>query len=258
MKKTFYFLVFMFVFTNLKAQTWEQYIPVEMKKAVKMGSRTLDGIPGKNYWQNHSDYFIDATLNTETRILSGHEKIVYYNESPDTLKRIVFRLYQNYYKKGTARAWIIDTTDVTMGVKYKNVSVRLSNSDENVFDKSSETATNMIVYLISPLLPHSSAQIEMDWQFRIPAISKNRMGYYGDNNFFIAYWYPQVAVYDDFDGWDRVEFYGTTEFYNDFNNYDVKITVPPKFKVWATGELKNTEEIYYKGIKKIRKGKKIG
>ncbi len=250
MKKIYFLWMFSWLTITTIAQTWEQYIPVEIKNAVQAGTRTLKGVPGENYWQNHSDYFIDAFLNTDTRILTGHEKIVYHNESPDTLNYLVFRLYQNYYKKGTGRAWVIDTSDVTNGVNYKNIRVKLTDNGVNVFDKSSETPTNMIIRLKKPILPHSQATIEMDWSFRIPAISKNRMGYYGDNNFFVAYWYPQVAVYDDIDGWDRVEYYGTTEFYNDFNNFDVKITVPPQFKIWATGNLQNINKIYTKMVLK--------
>ena len=80
------------------------------------------------------------------------------------------------------------------------------------------------------------------------------MGNYGKNNFMIAYWYPQISVYDDIDGWDKTEFNGITEFYNDFNNYNVKLTVPAGFMVWATGELQNMEDLYSKNIvTKIKK-----
>jgi hypothetical protein len=253
--KRFYLLtvVFSLVFTVQSiSQTWEQFIPVEIRQALKNGTRTLVGEPGEYYWQNHSDYVIEATLDTKKSMLSGHEKIVHYNESPDTLDYLFFRLYQNYYKKGSARSWKIDSSDLTNGVRYSNIRITYSGNDSNQFEKTGETPTNMTVSLKQPLLPGQTAVIEMDWDVHIPKISRNRMGNYGNDDFFIAYWYPQVAVYDDIDGWDRVEFYGTTEFYNDFNNYDIKITVPPGFKVWATGELQNTEDIYTKKvIKKI-------
>jgi len=238
------------MFLNMYSQSWEQFIPFEMRNAVENKTRTLDGVPGENYWQNHSDYFINANVDTENSTLSGHELIIYHNESPDTLKYLNFRLYQNYYKKGSGRAWVIDTSDVTNGVKYENLVVKKADSDSNIFRKSSETPTNMIISLKEPVLPNTTITIEMDWSFHIPKISRNRMGNYGKDNFFIAYWYPQVAVYDDFDGWDRVEFYGTTEFYNDFNNYDIKITVPQGFKIWAPGKLVNKNELYTKKVLK--------
>ena len=60
---------------------------------------------------------------------------------------------------------------------------------------------------------------------------------------FIAYWYPQIAVYDDIDGWDRMDYTGFLEMYNDFNNYNVEFTVPTGFQIWATGVWQNPEEI---------------
>ncbi len=248
MKKLYILIVFISVFSGSIAQTWEQFIPYEMKRAVKKGTRTMNGIPGKKYWQNHSDYSINATVDVENSMLSGKEKIVYYNDSPDSLRYLYMRLYQNYYKKGTGRSWKIDTSDVTEGVKYSDISVKLERSDENIFKKSSETPTNMRVLLNKPVPPHSKVIVEMNWSFRIPKISRNRMGNYGKNNLFIAYWYPQIAVYDDIDGWDRVEFNGITEFYNDFNNYDINITVPKGFKVWAPGELVNQNELFTKKV----------
>ena len=246
----------MFSFRGI-AQSWDQFIPLEYKQAVKNGTRSMNGLPGESYWQNHSDYQIDAILDVDKSVIQGHEQIVYYNESPDTLKELVFRLYQNFYKNGGARSWVIDTADLNDGVQYANIKITFQDHDSNQFIKTEETATNMSVLLKNPLLPGKKAVVELDWSLRIPKISRNRMGNYGQHNFFIAYWYPQIAVYDDIDGWDRVEFNGTTEFYNDFNNYDVKITVPPDFKVWATGELQNSDKIYTKKvIKKIDKAYK--
>ena len=261
MKKLYFIVILLIVAPQIFAQSWEQFIPFETRKAIDNKTRTLEGVPGENYWQNHSDYTITAGIDTENSILSGKETIVYYNESPDTLKYLFFRMYQNYYKKGTGRAWTIDTSDVTDGIKYDNIIVKLDGSDENIFRKASETPTNMSVSLKKPVPPHSKVVVEMEWSFRIPKISRNRMGNYGKNNFFIAYWYPQIAVYDDIDGWDRVEFYGTTEFYNDFNNYDIKITVPEGFKVWAPGELKNEKELFtkkvLKNIEKARESEEV-
>ena len=70
-----------------------------------------------------------------------------------------------------------------------------------------------------------------------------RMGAYDSSSFFVAYWYPQVAVYDDIDGWDRNNYSGTQEFYNDFGNFDVEIKMPHEFLVWGTGTFVNPDEI---------------
>ncbi|MEE4260837.1 MAG: hypothetical protein V2I62_13820, partial [Bacteroidales bacterium] len=75
-------------------------LPIEIKQAYKNGTRAPSGYPGQNYWQNHAKYEIDVRLLLSEKILKGEEKVTYFNNSPDTLDRIVIRLYQNIYKKG--------------------------------------------------------------------------------------------------------------------------------------------------------------
>ena len=83
------------------------------------------------------------------------------------------------------------------------------------------------------------------------------MGTYGKKNFFIAYWFPKVAVYDDIEGWNRHGHSGNQEFYNDFGGYDVEITVPEEYQIWATGVLQNINDLYTeKYIKRFEKSKK--
>ena len=72
------------------------------------------------------------------------------------------------------------------------------------------------------------------------------MGMYDSTSALIGYWYPQVSVYDDLDGWDMIPYTGIQEFYNDFANYDVELTVPNDFGVWGTGVLQNPEEVFSK------------
>lgn len=97
-------------------------------------------------------------------------------------------------------------------------------------------------------MPNSELNIEIKWQFVIPNDFKIRMGNYGDGNFFVAYWYPQISVYDDIDGWDNQDYQGTVEFYNDFNNYDIQIKIPAGYLAWATGELQNADKVLRKDI----------
>ncbi len=249
MRKSLFFLFASLILSTVTfSQSWNQMIPKEIKKAYQNKTRSVDGTPGPEYWQNHSDYTIEATLNVSKSKLSGHEKVIYHNESPDTLKYIVIRLYQDFYKKGNLRSWKIDESDITGGVKYKNLKVTDIRTGKSIYKYAGPSATNLRIFLSQPLLPGDSLAFETDWSFHIPQKSWNRMGNYGRDNFMIAYWYPQIAVYDDIDGWDVTEFNGITEFYNDFNNYDVKLTVPAGFMVWATGELQNTKALYNKPI----------
>jgi hypothetical protein len=98
--------------------------------------------------------------------------------------------------------------------------------------------------LDTKLNPKSSIDLYFDWSFVVSQVEL-RMGIYDSTSYLIGYWYPQIAVYDDIDGWDMVNYTGQVEFYNDHSNYDVTITIDnPKCIVWATGILQNPEEIF--------------
>ena len=248
MKKTG-ILVFIILFSSLLTNAqFAKYIPNEVKEAIKNGSRQIDGRPGPLYWQNSSKYKIDAVLNVENSILEGEATITYFNSSPDSLDRIVLRLYQNFYRKGNARGWSIGDADIGEGMVIDSISVK------HRIKHTNPTATNLIVSLENNINPGDSTEVYVKWHFHIPEKRWVRMGNYGKNRFFIAYWYPQIAVYDDIDGWDLNEYYGVTEFYNDFNDFDVNIEVPDEFMVWATGDLQKPEIHYQKGVlKRIEK-----
>jgi len=245
--KTAFLITIIAYCTNLGAQTTNK-MPLEIAKAFQNGTRSNDGNPGPNYWQNYSDYIINTELNTTDSKLSGSESIVYHNNSPDSLKMIVIRLYPDFYKKGNARSWSIGDYDLTDGTLIKKLNVNGANIDIDNPKNVRRSATNLYISLKDKLIPGDSLQLDIDWEFNIPRKRWVRMGNYGNDRLFIAYWYPQIAVYDDIDGWDKIEYLGTVEYYNDFNNYDVTITTPPGFMTWATGELENINKIYTKKV----------
>lgn len=250
MRKNFFainlFLFLIFFFTiDLVSQNKIQ-IPRNILEAYKNGTRSLDGSPGPNYWQNSSDYFIDLKFIPSERKIIASEKIIYYNNSPDTLKRIVIRLLQDYFKKGSAREFQVNPNDINDGTIIHKLSIKGNSYDLKDRARITQFSTNLNLKLdpLDFIPPKSKTQIEIDWEVVIPKFSNIRMGTYDSTSFFIAYWYPQIAVYDDVYGWDEIPYTGTVEQYNDFNNYDVRITVPKNFLVWATGALQNPEEVY--------------
>ncbi len=222
------------------------FIPANLQHAYQNGTRSMDGAPGPNYWQNHSDYTIQVQFQPETRQLSGKEAILYYNESPDSLPRLVFRLYQDLYKKGNLRDWPVDVEDLHDGVQLKQLTINGENIDLNDKSLVKRRGTNLFVELNPPLPPQTSLSIAIKWELRLPHKSNIRMGTYDSTSFHVAYWYPQVAVYDDVQGWDTDNYSGLQEFYNDFCNYDVTIKVPANFVVWATGRLQNPATVLQK------------
>ncbi len=224
------------------------YMPLNIRDAYVKETRSYDGKPGKKYWQNSSNYKMKVEVIPDERLIKGTAKITYYNNSPDTLKSVVFRLYQNIHKSNAVRNFFIRPDLITEGMKITRFVYReteLLIDDQKQFKR---TSTNLILSLNADqkIPPNSSEVIEIDWNFTMPEVPAIRMGVYKPQTFFIAYWYPQISVYDDIDGWDLFDYNGEQEFYNDFSNFEVDVLVPNNIGVWATGVLQNPEEVLQK------------
>lgn len=242
MKRLFVFL-FVFLFITISFAQKESYLSLNIKIAYDKGTRSYDGNPGIKYWQNHSHYNIKADFNPGTKLLKGSENITYYNNSPDSLSQIVVRLYQNISKPNSRRDFNISDEAITDGVQLKKVDISGTNiniNDEKLFRIS---GTNLFLSLENKLAPGSSIQLYFEWEIQIPPVQTIRFGSYDSTSVFVAYWYPQISVYDDIDGWDRMDYTGTLEMYNDFSDYDVQFNVPAGFQVWSTGVWQNPEEV---------------
>jgi len=228
-----------------------QDLPVhrEFQKAVEKGTRTMMGHPGPAYWINHSDYKLDAEVlfENDTVWISGKANINYHNESPDDLNMIVLRSYPDMMADAALRNWYFFPQNETRQVKYSDLLI----GDDTIPSQllmQSRTSTNLIVRLDEPLKAGNSINMQLNWKYFMHPNINIRQGVYENDALFIAYWYPQVAVYDDIYGWDMTDYAGIVEFYNDFNNYDVSITLPAGYLVWAGGSLKNPGEVYPSGL----------
>jgi hypothetical protein len=200
----------------------------------------MDGKPGKNYWQNAAVYNIAVNFDPATRVIKGSETITYTNNSPDTLKEIVFKLYPNIYKKGASRLMNIKGEDVSDGVVIEKLA---ANEELIPANNYRIDATNMSVR-IKPLAPKGTIKFNITYNYILNKQSHIRTGEVEDGAYFIAYFFPRIAVYDDIDGWNRNPYLGTQEFYNDFCDFTTSVTVPGDYIVWATGDLTNSTSIF--------------
>ncbi|HPE57468.1 MAG TPA: M1 family metallopeptidase [Bacteroidales bacterium] len=227
----------------LQAQNPAFYEPVNINKAYQSQTRSRDGKPGANYWQNRGDYKMHISFDPAVNLLDGEAEITYYNNSQDTLKELIFQLAPNYYKKGGVRDYEIEPEDAGQGIKIKKLTV--GNKNVNLAEDGEMWYVEQTLgelYLDSPLdyiLPDTLVKIFVSWEYTLNAGSHMRTGQVDSSSYFIAYCYPRIGVYDDIDGWNKTPYQGSTEFYNDFGNYDVEIDVPAQFVVWATGQLQN-------------------
>lgn len=238
MKKQIQVVLLLAISCNALAQ--QLPIPRNIQATYQKGTRSADGKPGKNYWQNSASYKLAVNFNPETRLVSGAVDIVYNNNSPDTLKQIWFKLYPNLYKVGTPRESKISPRDLGEGVVIDTMWINGQVADRS---RIAIDGTNMIVNR-QTLPSKKNMQFRIAYHYTLNKTSHVRTGEVETNAHFIAYFFPRVAVYDDIDGWNRFPYNGRQEFYNDFCDFDAYITVPKNFVVWATGDLQNCSEVF--------------
>lgn len=234
----------LFFSSNGFTQTNDIYIPHSIQKAYARKTRSIDGKPGIVYWQNRADYKIDVALNPTTLLVSGKEAITYTNNSPDSLKHLIFHLFPNMFKKGNMRDSDIDPADESDGLTIDRVSVNGKVFDEQSKNELLYTEHTLLSLSLKPvLLPDEQLSISIDWHYTLNRNSHIRTGAVDSSSFFVAYFFPRVAVYDDVDGWNYYKYTNEQEFYNDFGSFDVSISMPKNYLVWATGLLTNPEDV---------------
>ena len=236
----------------------------EFSRAVECGTRTRDGRPGPAYWVQHARYRIDARLDPVEHRVSGEEQVIYLNHSPDTLRRLAVHLRQNAFAAGNPRR---QPAPITGGMTLERVAVggrvlrppAAGVAAVPITDMASRKGAAAGDYVVdgtvawiplaAPLLPHDSVALEFAWSYTPPpAPSDGRQGREG-NVYFMGYWYPQVAVYDDVNGWVADPYLLEAEFYMDPADYDVRVTVPHGWTVGATGRLVNAGEVLSAGAR---------
>jgi hypothetical protein len=211
-------------------------------RAVARGTRTRTGAPGPRYWQQWTDYQLQAELNPISKRLTGRGTLTYHNRSPDTLQDVYVQLLHNIFAPGARH-----NTDVPWSVEGVELSrVAAQGQELKAVEKESTgysvDGTIMRIRLPKPLPPGGSAKFDFAWKLRIPPDGAPRGGQDGET-FYINYWYPQMAVYDDLNGWQTDQYLGNSEFYMGYGDYDVALTLPAGWLVTSTGELLNPSEV---------------
>lgn len=221
-----------------QVQAQSLYMPRDIQQAYKNGTRAADGKPGKNYWQNYGRYNITITALPPSREIKGTEQITYINNSPDTLKSLNMKLILNIHKPGAARMSNAQPDYLTPGVQIDTFLVNGKAKKVN----NAIASTNQMVGLLKSLMPHDSVKLHIAWHFQISKES-GREGMIDSTTYYLAYFYPRVSVYDDYNGWDRLPFLDAQEFYNDFNDYTLQVKAPKNYIVWSTGTLQNPNQV---------------
>ena len=221
--------------------------------------RTASGAPGPKYWQQRADYDIKATLDEKNLMLHGTETVTYFNNSPDVLTYIWLQLDENEHStvknagypdgsslgRGMSPAAIDkmaeEKTDNGLGDNILKVTDALGKNLKYTVNK-----TMMRIEVPTALKPGQKFVFKIDWNYKITdrMTVAGRGGFEffpedGNYLFTMTQWYPRLAVYSDFQGWQHHQFTGRGEFALTFGNFNVAITVPGDHVVMATGECQN-------------------
>ena len=203
-------------------------------------------------WQQHADYQMVIDVNVAKHQYHGTQRLVYTNNSPDTMHRIFYHLYFNAFQPGSmmdVRSRTIDDADPRVGSRIQSLTpeeqgwIKVSALSQNGKKLSFETNETILeVNLAEPILPQSKVTLEMDWDAQVP-LQIRRSG--RDNRegveFSMAQWYPKLCEYD-YQGWHANPYIGR-EFYGVWGDFDVKINIDKNYVVAAGAYLQNPLEI---------------
>jgi hypothetical protein len=218
------------------------FVPRNIQKTYSSQTRNVNGEPGNRFWKNYAEYYIQVSFNPKNLKVEGKQIITYYNNSPDTLKKLVFRTAPDFYKKGNERNRIIAANDVTDGLEITDCAINAVKVEMNHPDvMRNGTITEIRTQPIKPF--GGKTTVEMSWHYTLNRTSHERTRMIDEGSYFIAYFFPRIAVYDDIDGWDNFPYLGRQETYFDNAFFNVFITVPKNYMVWATGDLQNPTEV---------------
>ena len=208
--------------------------------------RSGSGMPGPKYWQQRADYEIHGTLDTAAKALSGEMTLRYTNNSPDTLRFVWFQVEQNAFKNGSLNSFVFPA-ESRFGARNFEGGDAIDRFNQVTAAKKTPLkmrveGTIMKVDLATPLPPGQSTTFDVAWHFNIPEHGADRMGRDG-SLYELAQWYPRVNVYDDIRGWNTEPYLGQGEFYLEYGDIALDITVPAGYIVAATGMLQNPAEV---------------
>ncbi len=220
--------------------------------AIEAGTRTRTGEPGPNYWTNWAEYDIEAEIDPANATLIGRSTIRYFNRSPGPLRQLAVHLRHNIFREDAIRNTPVP---ITGGVTLSRVA---ANGEDLAVKQDNSPAlgyavngTVLQMVLPSALGPGDSVDLAFEWSMTLPPDGAPRQGI-NESVIYVAYWYPQMAVYNDLEqsfgsppggGWVADPYRGNAEFYMGYGDYNVALTVPAGWLVGATGQLQNGSEV---------------
>ena len=223
--------------------------------------RTASGAPGHEYYQQKADYKMDIILDDENQRIYGEEVITYFNNSPDELEYLWVQLDQNirapdaitndikadgpasyYNPKKFTEEFLGEPFQGGFNIDY------VRNADDAEMNYT-VNGTMMRIDLPEVMKSGDKVSFKIKWWYNIPnhVIDGGRSGFEhfegGNNSYVIAQFFPRMAVYNDVEGWQNLQFLGRGEFALVFGDYEVNITTPEDHILDGTGVITNRKDM---------------
>jgi len=241
----------------------DRFYQIENWLPTPTSTRTASGAPGPGYWQQRADYDIDVTLDDDKQRIRGRAKIKYHNHSPHPLRYLWFQLDQNIFDPQSDSNLSMTAPSIGSQMTFQFVESTLARSSfdggyklKTVQDAEGRdlpyqvVKTMMRIDLPQALHPHETTEVHFDYWYNIndAKLIRARSGFEhfdSDDNYIyeIAQFFPRVAAYTDYAGWQHKQFLGQGEFTLELGDYRVSIHAPADFVVAATGTLQNANEV---------------
>ncbi|MHC4375360.1 MAG: M1 family metallopeptidase [Planctomycetota bacterium] len=224
--------------------------------------RNASGAPGVDYWQQRADHEISVEIDDVTQVLTGTERIVYTNNSPDTLSFLWVHLDNNNLGN-RADSVLVGTAPDMDSMSYRDLNRLLARRtfDGSVqLDAVTDDGGNTLPHIVSgtllridlpePLASGDQVAFRIGWHYQMNRSdevgARTAAEYFEDDGnwiYEVAHWFPRMCVYSDVEGWHNKQFLGRGEFTLEFGDYTVAITMPDDHVVAATGVLQNPEDV---------------
>ena len=239
--------------------------------ATPNNQHAASGAPGHQYSQQKVDYVMDIRLDENTNKIYGHEKITYHNNSKDKLDYLWVQLDQNM-RADDSKTPLSKSTDASAFITpenfqkaYMKVKKGFGFNIEKVESNGAPLShfihrTMMRINLPKALAPGESFKFRIKWNYKINDINEGNINDQGrsgletfpdgNNNYTIAQFFPRLAVYNNVEGWQNMQFWGRSEWALEFGDYEVNLTVPADHIVDATGVLQNEKDVLTKEQRK--------
>jgi len=257
MRKIIIIVISISIFSNIYSQN--KYNPLSKPNTYRNSDNPnywKNKMPHKAYWQQDIYYDIRAKIDEKTDIITASQKLIYWNNSPDSLNIVYFHLYQNAFQPGS----YYDDLQKQNGKnpKYGKYEIQgLGTVVENLKVNGKKVKTeldNTILKVFLPKTLHTGDSIEFTMDFKTyfdDGEVRRRMKVYdawGYRHYNGVHWYPRICVYDAKFGWTKDQHLGK-EFYGDFGTFDVELTFSSNYVVDGTGFLINRNEVYPKELR---------